>query len=553
MLLIIFIAICLRIIGVGYGLPNLFVQDEYHEVMRALELANGNFNFDRTGKGGLYIVLFLLYGSYFVALHLFTGISKEEFAIQIVSDPTGIYLIGRLCSISISVMTLFIAYRFSNRFISREFSYIPIILIAINSLDVELSREIRVDVLLCFFSVLSLYLICDLYYHPSRQNFIKCGAVIGLATTTKITGILLFAPLVSVVFALGGYLTIFRNGLKEYRNSFLLGVAAFLIILSITNPGIWKNLPGYIDFAPKLMETQVNTDSNYSTFAAPIEGHFEYYVDVIKQKFGSVVIAFAMAGGLVGIYKRNLAILNILFYIVVVFFVVSKTGSQTMYYPRYLLPLVAPLALLVGYFIATVADSIRNTYSKRYFKIIVNSAFLLFLAYQSLQIFNQSIILTRPDTRETAAEWIGRNIDADSVIAIEGTKITAARNAVPLRESKSGIKERIEHYEVVEPKQARYLRYLSEAHDRDDAKRRFNLVLYEINDVPQLDSLRSQNVRYIVVDPVRLTDHRSVDEKGTKLLSSLLDPRNARLIYNIDARETVEPGPSVYIFELIQK
>lgn len=549
-LIIMSVAIFLRMTGVGYGLPNLFVQDEYHEVMRALELANGNFNIDRTGKGGLYFILFALYAAYFIILHLFTGISKEEFAVQIVLDPTSIYLIGRLCSITISAMTIYIVYRFSRKYISSEFSYIPVFLVAINWLDVELSREIRVDVLLSFLSIASIYLITDLRYHPTMRNFIKCGVAIGLATTTKISGILLFAPLSVAIFAVGGYSGFLRSGLKEYRNHVFFCIVAFVLVLSATNPGIWKTLPGYLQLAPSFIGTSSITSSDYGAASATNVGHFQYYFDVLRQKFGLIVLLMAGAGAVIGLLKRNFVVSNIVLYTVVIFLVIAKTGSPTMYYPRYLLPIVVPCALLVCFLVASTTQSLGNTKFRDGLKKYIFIGFFVVGVYQSIQIYNQSVILNRADTRELAANWVGLHVEDGSVIAIEGTKITAARNAVPLRETARGIDNRIEHYELFEPRQAKYLRYLNVAYNRDQTISRFNLVLFDISDVPSLDVLRSQNVRYVVVDPDRMKNHRSISDKGPLLLRSLYDVRNAQLIFKIDAAPSVRPGPSVYIFEL---
>ena len=63
-------ALLIRLWGVWYGLPFTYYNDEYHEVMRALQLGTGSFNFNRNGKGGLYLVLFIEYGFYFVILKL---------------------------------------------------------------------------------------------------------------------------------------------------------------------------------------------------------------------------------------------------------------------------------------------------------------------------------------------------------------------------------------------------------------------------------------------------------------------------------------------------
>jgi hypothetical protein len=74
-------ALLVRLWGTWHGLPYSYISDEYHEVMRALQLGAGSFNFERTGKGGFYFVLFFEYGVYFLLLKL-AGVvdSAQDFA-----------------------------------------------------------------------------------------------------------------------------------------------------------------------------------------------------------------------------------------------------------------------------------------------------------------------------------------------------------------------------------------------------------------------------------------------------------------------------------------
>src|SRR5687767_13076048 len=79
----------IRLWGIDYGLPFVYWVDEYHEVMRAMELGAGNFNLARTGKGGFYFLLFFEYGAYFVFLKATGAIETvKEFAELFARDPS---------------------------------------------------------------------------------------------------------------------------------------------------------------------------------------------------------------------------------------------------------------------------------------------------------------------------------------------------------------------------------------------------------------------------------------------------------------------------------
>ena len=68
--IVVAIAVALRLWGIDYGLPFVYWTDEYHEVMRAMELGAGGFNFGRTSKGGFYLLLFFEYAIYYVFLRV---------------------------------------------------------------------------------------------------------------------------------------------------------------------------------------------------------------------------------------------------------------------------------------------------------------------------------------------------------------------------------------------------------------------------------------------------------------------------------------------------
>ena len=72
------LALLIRLFGIGYGLPYVYWIDEYHEVMRAMELGAGEFNLTRTGKGGFYFLLFFEYGVYFVVLKVAGLVSNAQ-------------------------------------------------------------------------------------------------------------------------------------------------------------------------------------------------------------------------------------------------------------------------------------------------------------------------------------------------------------------------------------------------------------------------------------------------------------------------------------------
>ena len=114
--LVIGFALVICLFGINYGLPFIYWVDDYHEVMRAIELGAGKYDLLSTKKGGLYYLLFVEYGFYFVGLKLSGAIaSTKEFAQLFARDPSMFYLMGRVTTVIFGSATV-LAGRMSIRF-----------------------------------------------------------------------------------------------------------------------------------------------------------------------------------------------------------------------------------------------------------------------------------------------------------------------------------------------------------------------------------------------------------------------------------------------------
>ena len=70
-----------------YGISNAENTDEYNEVMEALRVASGKFNYERWMKKGFQNILAIEYGVYFVFGYLINMFSNPmDFAEKIVRD-----------------------------------------------------------------------------------------------------------------------------------------------------------------------------------------------------------------------------------------------------------------------------------------------------------------------------------------------------------------------------------------------------------------------------------------------------------------------------------
>jgi 4-amino-4-deoxy-L-arabinose transferase-like glycosyltransferase len=194
--LIVSLALLVRLWGTSYGLPFSYWSDEYHEVMRALELGTGGFNFERFSKGGFYFLLFFEYGLYFVFLKL-AGVvaTAEDFAEKFVRDPSAFYLMGRVTAALIGGITVASVFCLARRAYSMSAGLLAALFLAVNVLHIDLSRKIGVDVPMTMLATLALYFGLRIATDGRRSDYLLAALCAALAATTKATGVLLLLPL----------------------------------------------------------------------------------------------------------------------------------------------------------------------------------------------------------------------------------------------------------------------------------------------------------------------------------------------------------------------
>ena len=111
------IAAALRLIGITFGLPAVYNPDEIAIMSRALAFAKGDLNPHNFLYPTLYFyVLFAWVGASFVVTWVMGIVpSIAAFQAQFFTDPTNIYLAGRLLGVTCGVATVLLTYALAAR------------------------------------------------------------------------------------------------------------------------------------------------------------------------------------------------------------------------------------------------------------------------------------------------------------------------------------------------------------------------------------------------------------------------------------------------------
>ncbi len=120
---ILFLALALRIAGIGFGLPQLYHQDEPVIVNHAMAIGARGWNphFFVLPPFSIY-ALFALYAVFFI-LGKLTGhfADASAFGSVFLNDPTAFYLIGRVVlGVFFGVLAVYWLYRVGTKHFSRK-------------------------------------------------------------------------------------------------------------------------------------------------------------------------------------------------------------------------------------------------------------------------------------------------------------------------------------------------------------------------------------------------------------------------------------------------
>jgi len=536
-------ALLVRLWGAGYGLPFTYYNDEYHEVMRALQLGTGSFNFNRNGKGGLYLVLFIEYGFYFVILKL-AGVvgTAQEFGKLFVTDPSAFYLIGRMTVAVFGATTVAAVYFLARQAYSTAAGLLAGLFVALNVLHVDLSRLIGLDVLMTLLAMVSLSFGLRMIGTHRRRDYLLAALFAALATTTKLPGILLLLPLLvahtyAVRTASGGVRSWFGS------RDFWLAALVFAGVLVATNPGI-VNIAGYTRLFADPGSDALDDDAlvvmaDLAGTASP--NLYVFYLVAIRESMGWPLFLLSIASLAYACWRRTPADVVLISYALVNYLVISATTSEVAYYPRYALPIIAVLLVLAARGLAELLDVVPSRRG-----LLAAAVIVLVLAMPVGQSISTAKALIQTDSRTLAREWFESNVPSGARVLIEGGKIGPMRSTVPLRDTAATMQRRIEYWRMTEPKQAQLLEYQLAVHQGGG----YDLELVRAGSVGSLDDYVARDVEYFVVRPKVFIGSRKAGTVGAAFLERLRSDPRVSLVKRFDGVGDARLSPTVEIYRL---
>ncbi|MGY8796257.1 MAG: glycosyltransferase family 39 protein, partial [Woeseiales bacterium] len=539
------ISLILRLFGVDYGLPFLFHNDEGNEVLRALQLGTGSFDFERISKGGFFYVLFVEFGFLFVFLKLFGVVgSASDFGAYFIENPTAFYLLGRATTALIGTVTVYIVYRIGKLAYSPMAALAAAILLSVNVLHAQLSHYITVDVPMVCLASGALYFAIKISSDGKGKDYFLAAILAALATTTKISAVLLLLPLfLAHVFQVnrrgGQWHEWFVD--KRLLKSAVLFIGAYIIV----TPGILVNFGPLTSHILRIFggsdagSVAAGANLAVESFASRTN-LFGFYFGVIVASMTWPVFVLCAAGTVYAIWRRRQADILLLSFGIAVYLLMSLSADKQLFFPRYILPLFPIMALFGGRLLSDVLQSMQARWRN-----IATALILAVLCVTPLiEIVQANIIAGKKDTRAIAKEWFDAEIPYGSRVFIEGSRGSLYEGTVPLRNSAKNIESVIEFYRTTNPGKARYFRMALKAATEES----YDLYGVRPNELESLDHYKSIGIQYFILRPTFYGNSR-LRRHWAELVREIRSDSDMKLLHNFESVPNVTPGPTIEIYQ----
>ena len=546
LLCIILIALLLRTLNITFDLPQGRGLENL-EVMRALELGMGKYNFERITKGGLFYVLFVEYGVLYLILSILGIIrSSQDFALYYMNNPSVFWIIGRLTSVIFGTVSVVLLHYIGKKIYDYRIGLFASFLFAIYPVHVKFSHIICVDIPMVMFVLAAFYAIMAFYENGSLKNSIAAGLFIGLAVMNKFPAIILVFPLL---------LTHYWKRREEGGGRAQWFDRRLLISLGVMAAVYVAGTPGLLAYPGKVLDTLAQIShgkTQFDAYSGKTPALWRLYGTHFFKTLGIPLFLFfvwGMARAAVKgtVAERCMAVFCILFYVGL------STSSFREWSSHYTLPIVPFGLLLAARAMFSTSDVLERLHLNKMVAISV-MLILSILPFTRLNIL-QAQELSTVKTNTLAREWIEQNIPPRRKILLYGLPGLTYSQIVPIRDLPENLLKMAEESEKTGNKvKATYLRMKAATQEGiayDLVASHTRRMIWESSSY-----YRAQGIDYIIVDTQYFDDDEEVqyskeqNESRRNFYKSLKEDSLANLVKSFDPEELKLRGPKLEIYQI---
>jgi hypothetical protein len=426
-LLLILLALGVRLGGISFGLPYVYHVDEARFADISLKYLRGDPNphFFHVPSLYSYLVAATWEGAYAVGKILGRFRTREDLLGRIDGDPSLLYLLGRLLTVLMSVLTVYVMFVLGKRMYGVRAGALAALFLIFSLEFNRASHYMNPDGPMILFLVLSFLFVWNVYERGRTRDYVLAGLFAGLAFSTKYGGHVLFIPLL-MAHAFRGYdakkpalRILFSPPLISAGLAFVLAFLAGTPYAALDFPTFWS------DF--RWQAGHLYEFGHYGS-AASVSVPLFYLRYGFLENLGAVVQFLALGGLILGFLRHRRR--EMILFAVPLFLQVTVSGWKA-YATRYMLP-AAPFFILVAAFFLDGLLARRpfagspsgaggaGAAPGRRARAWLSAGLVAFAVLPSaVRTVKFDLNLRRPDTRTVAKGWIEANLPPKTRIAME--------------------------------------------------------------------------------------------------------------------------------------
>lgn len=401
-------ALGLRLWGIGHGLPFSYnIDEEGHFVPVAI----GFFGH------GLNPRYFLNPPGYTELLHVVYAVwfgGREAVAQAYVEDPGKVFLIARVTVALLGTVSVWLTWAFASRLLDRRVGLLAAALAAVAFLPVFYAHLALNDVPAMAPATLALLCAAAIVRGHGRGGgiwwLLLGGAAVGLAAGTKYTAGIVLLPLLTAIAL--------RTREERAGAAHLLAAAALACAAAgagflLANP---HALLSFSEFRAGISrQRELAGGDELAKLGLTQDNGVLYYLWTFTWGIGWVPSLLALAGAGRLIARERAAALVLLPAVVVY---LLYMGTQDRYFGRWALPLFPIAIVLAAYGALSIADAVGRRWPRAATAAVAVAAVAL-LGQSAVHAVHNDRVLSRPDTRGLAHDWMVEQIPPGTKVMLE--------------------------------------------------------------------------------------------------------------------------------------
>ncbi len=404
------IALLLRLWGVGFGLPQAYHIDEHFYYPFAWSMGQGQLALPDQAHGpSLYLGL-LLIGQKSMQAIFFPQLSNSDFGSLIDTNPWPYLLSARIISALLGALTIPIVFLLARQLRERHLGVIAAALMTVLFFHVRDSHFGVPDTLTTLFAAATVWLCVRAYQTRRSRDVLFAGMAAGLAAGAKYTTVIVAVAVIVAALLIG---TSWRLRLKLLLVALLGMLAGFIIGYPnlLLNPAI---------FIKDISFLFARVGEGFEGWRIVPDSSAIFYLDTLWWSTGFAAVILTGVGLIAAVVRHRAEDWILISFPVAYFAVMSLSQGH---FGRYMLPILPITTVLIvdaaWHVVPQIMRRWRNSSVLKVAQPIGFAALLLVFVPNLLNSLRLDWVLSQPDTRTIAKQWIESNLPAGTRIALE--------------------------------------------------------------------------------------------------------------------------------------